>query len=133
VYAIAQQRDGKIIIGGTFTSIGGVSRSRIARLLPSGVLDSSFDPGTGADDVIRTVALQPDDGKICDRSVSSRAFNEQVRYRFSATASNGALDPDFAPAVDYNVTCSLVQTNGQIVIGGGFHIITASLGFMSRA
>src|SRR6266404_6292486 len=41
VYAIAQQPDGKIIIGGTFTTIGGVPRNRVARLQTSGALDAS--------------------------------------------------------------------------------------------
>ena len=32
VYTIAVQGDGKILIGGTFTSVGGTARNRIARV-----------------------------------------------------------------------------------------------------
>lgn len=46
--AIHVQGDGRILIGGSFTTIGGVSRNGIARLNADGTLDSSFDPGTGA-------------------------------------------------------------------------------------
>ena len=38
------QADGKILIGGGFTTIGGVARNRIARLNPDGSLDTGFDP-----------------------------------------------------------------------------------------
>ena len=48
VYALAVQADGKIIIGGRFSSFDGVSRSRIARLNSDGTLDEGFNPGSGS-------------------------------------------------------------------------------------
>ncbi len=60
VDALALQPDGKIVIGGKFTSVGGVERKRIARLKPDGALDASFDPGTGATWTVFAVTLQPD-------------------------------------------------------------------------
>jgi uncharacterized delta-60 repeat protein len=60
IYTMALQRDGKILIGGGFNSVNRVARSRLARLLPNGSLDSRFDPGAGADDRINAMALQPD-------------------------------------------------------------------------
>ena len=44
VYSIVVQSDGKILIGGDFTTIGGVTRNRIARLNPDGSLDTTFNP-----------------------------------------------------------------------------------------
>ena len=46
--ALAVQRDGKILIGGTFTSVQSVLRSYVARLNADGSLDQTFDPGEGA-------------------------------------------------------------------------------------
>lgn len=43
------QADGKIILGGLFTRVGGVNRNRVARLLPNGEVDLGFDPGVGGD------------------------------------------------------------------------------------
>ena len=60
---MAVQPDGKILIGGYFTSVGGVSRNKIARLNADGTLDISFDPGDGANNSVNSVALQSD-GKI---------------------------------------------------------------------
>ena len=63
VHALALQSDGKVLIGGTFTSYNGTPRNRIARLNADGSLDASFNPGTGADTSVRALALQPD-GKL---------------------------------------------------------------------
>ena len=60
VQALALQPDGKVLIGGSFTSVNGTNRIRLARLNADGSLDGSFDPGTGADGMVRYLALQPD-------------------------------------------------------------------------
>jgi hypothetical protein len=52
-----------VLIGGSFTSINGTNRNGIARLNINGSLDSSFNPGTGADGLVRSILLQPD-GKV---------------------------------------------------------------------
>ena len=44
VYSIALQADGKILLGGRFTTIGGVQRNYIARLNADGTLDTGFNP-----------------------------------------------------------------------------------------
>ena len=42
--ATAVQPDGKILIGGFFTSVLGVTRNNIARLNTDGTLDMAFNP-----------------------------------------------------------------------------------------
>src|SRR6185295_2728148 len=59
VRSLAVQPDGKIIIGGLFTTYSGTSRNRIARLNADGSLDTSFDPGTGASSTVMSTTLQP--------------------------------------------------------------------------
>ena len=44
VHSIVVQADGKILVGGVFTSIGGQTRNRIARLDPTTGLADSFNP-----------------------------------------------------------------------------------------
>ena len=49
VTALALQTDGKIVIGGSFTSFNGTARNRIARLNSDGTLDTTFlAAGSGA-------------------------------------------------------------------------------------
>ncbi|MCI0475522.1 MAG: delta-60 repeat domain-containing protein, partial [Anaerolineales bacterium] len=58
VYALALQADGKILIGGDFTSVGGTTRNYVARLNANGTLDDSFDPNPNVP--VRALALQSD-------------------------------------------------------------------------
>jgi len=121
VYAVARQADGKILIGGTFTSVSSVPRGRIARLLANGALDTSFDPGTGADDVVRSISIQSD-GKIVIGGWFSQ-INGATRYRCARLNANGTVDPAFKADADGQVTSSLVLPDGRIVIGGGFFTV----------
>jgi hypothetical protein len=57
------QNDGNILLSGVFTYFNDTPLNRIARLNENGSLDLSFAPGSGFDEVVRTIALQPD-GKI---------------------------------------------------------------------
>ena len=42
IHSTALQTNGRVLIGGRFTSYHGIPRNRIARLFSNGVLDSSF-------------------------------------------------------------------------------------------
>ena len=55
------QPDGKILIGGSFTTVLGVTRNNIARLNTDGTLDTAFNPN--ANDDVYSIAVQAD-GKI---------------------------------------------------------------------
>jgi len=67
VYSVAVESEGKVVIGGAFTSVNGTTRNRIGRLNDDGNLDDSFRPGPadqvsqfGPDNVVRAVAIQGD-------------------------------------------------------------------------
>ena len=61
VYTLGLQADGKILIGGKFTTVNGVARSRIARINIDGSIDSFFN--FSVSDAVRSLAIQKD-GKI---------------------------------------------------------------------
>jgi uncharacterized delta-60 repeat protein/uncharacterized repeat protein (TIGR01451 family) len=63
VLALAVQPNNSIILGGAFQHFNLISRNSIARLTSSGALDPGFNPGTGFDDIVYSLVLQPD-GKI---------------------------------------------------------------------
>jgi len=56
VLALAVQTDNHIMIGGSFSSVNGVSRHYISRLNTDGTLDSTFNPGLGADNTVNALA-----------------------------------------------------------------------------
>ncbi len=72
VLATAVQPDGKILIGGNFTTVLGVARNNIARLNTDGTLDTAFDPN--ANNSVYSIAVQAD-GKI----LAGGWFHEQHR------------------------------------------------------
>src|SRR5690606_6433803 len=63
VEKIILQPDGKILVGGWFTSYNGQNQKNIIRLNTDGSIDTSFSIGTGFNASVRTIALQSD-GKI---------------------------------------------------------------------
>jgi len=120
VFEIVIQPDGKILIGGIFTAVGGVTRNRIARLNADGTLDTSFDPGSGANQTIQTISLQPD-GKILVGG-DFTSFNGVARNRLARLNSDGSLDTSFNPGTGANnsVRAIAVLSNGKILVGGLF-------------
>ena len=44
VRSLAIQPDGKILVAGSFTALGGTARNNIARIHASGTLDTAFNP-----------------------------------------------------------------------------------------
>jgi uncharacterized delta-60 repeat protein/uncharacterized repeat protein (TIGR01451 family) len=120
VFAIALQPDGKIVVGGDFTSINGTSRNRIARLNPDGSLDLSFDPGAGVDDSVRAIAVQSD-GRI----VIGGAFhniNGVTLNHIARLNAGGSVDQTFNPGIGANdlVTSITLQPDTRIILGGQF-------------
>src|SRR6266849_6459360 len=62
VYSLAVQADGKILVGGAFTTLGGQSRNYIGRLNADGTLDTNFNPGAagGTSPYVFSLAVQAD-------------------------------------------------------------------------
>src|SRR5262249_25138829 len=63
VYSIVLQNDGKILLGGLFTSVGGTNRNYLARLNPDGSIDTNFAIGSGLNYAVYSLAQQSD-GKL---------------------------------------------------------------------
>ncbi len=120
VYAIAIQKDGRIVIGGDFTEFNGRPRNRVARLNEDGSLDPTFNPGAGPDSGIRALTVQKDE-KILLGGVF-KYFNDTPRNRIARLNVNGSLDMSFDPGAGFNdIVRSLdVQPDGKILAAGHF-------------
>ncbi|MBK7268335.1 MAG: T9SS type A sorting domain-containing protein [Flavobacteriales bacterium] len=120
VSSITVQADGKILIGGSFIEYDGTARIRVARLHSDGSLDTSFDPGAGAEDAVGRIALQPD-GKIVIAG-SFTTYNGTSRIRIARINSDGSLDTSFDPGAgaDEGIYTLALQTDGKVVVGGIF-------------
>jgi len=120
VYAVALQSDGKVIIGGVFTGYNGVTVNRIARLHTNGVLDDTFNIGTGTNDRVIYASVQADDKVIINGRFTS--YSGTTTNRIARMHSNGVLDTDFNVGTGANnvVYTTSIQSDGKVIIGGGF-------------
>ncbi len=122
--AMALQPDGKVLIGGGFTSVNATAMNRISRLMSDGTLDRAFDPGSGADATVRSIALQPD-GKVLIGG-SFTTVNGTTIGRIARLHSDGSLDASFIPRVDISegvltsVSSLALQPDGRVLIVSDF-------------
>src|SRR5437660_12009999 len=124
VKALAVQPDGKIIVGGTFSSLGGggtgtTTRKRIGRLNSDGTLDTNFNPG--ANDIVDALAVQGD-GKIVVGGFFTTlgGGGTIVGDRIGRGKSDGTLATSFDPGANAEITCLALQADGKRMVGGSF-------------
>lgn len=123
INSIDVQTDGKVLIGGLFTSYDGIARNRIARLNSDGSLDLTFNPGTGSNGQVLSVSVQ-NTGKILIGG-SFTSYNGIGRGRIARINSDGSLDISFdtgsgASSAVYSVT---TQIDGKVVLAGDFSFV----------
>jgi uncharacterized delta-60 repeat protein len=136
VDAIALQPNGQIVLGGDFTSVGGISgQDHIARLNTDGSLDTTFDPGSGVNGSVYAIGIQPDNNIVVGGNFTQA--NGQSLNNIARLTSTGALDANFfcgigldGPVYSLNVqtnaifsttnSSTVVQTNFTVYVGGQF-------------
>lgn len=124
IYDIAIQTDGKILVGGNFSVMNGVTISQIIRLNTDGTKDDSFIPSISG--IVRSIALQPD-GKIMVATGASAYVNEHTQRYVFRLNPNGSIDPTFDTGVNgfpggsYYVGKIAIQADGKILAGGTFY------------
>lgn len=130
VYATTIQSDGKIIIGGNFTSYNGTPRRSIVRINTSGAVDTSFDPGTGVngyDSSVYSIAVQNNGKVIIGGAFTS--YNNTSRNSLVRVNANGTLDGYFNPIVNVSggIGVTAIQNDGKIIVSGRFQITKDSI------
>lgn len=102
------QTDGKILVGGEFTSINGTARNRIARLNSDGSLDTTFNPGSGANGTVFAIttstASYPSyiSGIIIGGDFTS--YNGTNRGRVALLSTSGSLNTGYLNSSGANGT-----------------------------
>ena len=118
--ALALTKDGKILIGGAFTTVNGLPRNRIVRLNSDGSVDSTFDPGAGPNVSVWSIFAQ-NDGKVLIGG-TFQSVNHVSRNHIARLNADGSLDTSFDPGqgADNTVLAIAVDDRGKIFIGGSF-------------
>ena len=117
---IAVQSDGKILIGGSFTTHNSVTKNRLLRLNSDGTVDNTFDIGTGFNLSVTSIFVQSD-GKIIVGGTFT-LYEGITKTRIIRLNSNGSIDNTFNAETGFNNTVRdiIVQSNSLIYVGGLF-------------
>lgn len=136
---VAVQPDGKIILGGKFTSSGSTTTNCIARINNDGTLDTTFNPGgvgalfgyqDGYNYVTNVSKIKLlSDGKIMIIG-NFGAYNGVARRNIARLNADGTLDLTFNPGTGFDelgttsypptlITMTL-QPDGKLLVGGKF-------------
>jgi hypothetical protein len=126
IFSIALAPNNKVLIGGSFRFINGISRSGVARLNNDGSLDLTFNPGTGANGIVYTLCALTNGSVFIGGDFLT--VNGTNRSRYALLQANGAVDPFFDATVgaDNTVFASLVTPDQKIIIGGDFTTVAGA-------
>jgi uncharacterized delta-60 repeat protein len=138
-YAVVLQPDGRIVLGGSSNTGGGIGRIfgadnlALARYLPNGLSDPSFGDGGkvvvdagSMQESIRALALQPDGAIVAAGRTNGEKRGDLLLARF---LSHGELDPNFGGpqaglaindlgTAEEGLTAVALARDGSIIAGG---------------
>jgi uncharacterized delta-60 repeat protein len=122
VSAMIQQPGGKLVIAGFFDHVNGVPRNGLARLLPTGELDLSFNAAElqprGQNYYISALALQLDGKILVGGDFDVAPWGERAIVRLNA---DGTVDRSFASPLNHQEHGCwelAVQPDGKILMAG---------------
>lgn len=116
INSIVLQSDGKIIVGGAFSMFNGNTQNRIIRLNNDGSIDSTFNIGTGFNNVANSIRIQPD-GKILVAG-NFTSYNTNTNNYIVRLNTDGSEDLSFlnTSSFSYNITKVDLQSDGKILV-----------------
>jgi uncharacterized delta-60 repeat protein len=124
-----QPADGKILAIGYFSTVSGVARGNIVRLMRDGTVDPMFIPASIDVGEVNAITVQPDQKIILGGDFGVNGARTLGVARLN---SDGSVDSDFKAsgfALTAAIRCLSVQTDGSIILSGGFRI---GSGFFSK-
>lgn len=114
------QNDGKVIIGGAFTSINGMTRNRIAEINADGSLDETFS-GLAFDNDVYDLRILPNNKILAIgqfKSYGKSAANGLIQFNLDGTIeSTLAQEQGFSNGHGKHIS---IQEDGKIVLSGVF-------------
>jgi len=136
VFALALQPDGRLLLGGVFTAVGGFVRTGLARLNADGSLDNTFNTDIkflATASYVKAVAVQPD-GKVLATGIFAPT-NGAPSGSIARFNADGSWDPSFQPNLwpfvqpgdcvpgfgcwqSVEATSVLILPDGKVLVGG---------------
>lgn len=109
--------NGEIYVYGFFDRVNGVARSRLARLLPTGALDDTFNPGTGPNNSVYAVTVMSNGQLVIGGDFT--AYNGTPAGRIARLTASGALDTSFATGSGFSSQIGFLAElpEGKLFVG----------------
>jgi uncharacterized delta-60 repeat protein len=130
IAVLVMQRDGKILVGGGFSSLGYLFRSNFIRLNSDGTGDATFK-FTNANSGVFAILEQPD-SRILIGGLFTQ-INAELHSYIARLNADGTPDPTFTNSASGNlsggslgVTTIERAPNGNILLGGTFTSVDSS-------
>jgi uncharacterized delta-60 repeat protein len=132
ILAMDLQSDGKIILGGSFTSFNGTSVGRIIRLNTIGTIDQTFNNAkTGfANGIVQVIRFTTEGVYVAGSFTGDYNGIVAKLNRLTLLKSNGDLDSNFdnvtglASSTFYTIEKAI---DGQLFLGGSFTVYDATV------
>jgi uncharacterized delta-60 repeat protein len=120
IHALMATPDDNLLIGGSFTNVGRVPAMRVARLLPSGAIDPTFNTGEGPDGDVLALAIDQQMRVILGGSFSHVGNRPQPGIT--------RLHPDGSPDESFQVYGSIngpvravaADSANRVIVAGAF-------------
>jgi uncharacterized delta-60 repeat protein len=123
VWTLALDSDGRVVIGGDFTSVGGVTRMHVARLNSNGAVDGSFLPTNTLNGSVLALAVQTNNAVVIGGTFNGGNYGPSWNARLNP---DGTTDTSFASIPNGSVNAVAVQPDGRILIGGTFTTVNGA-------
>ena len=120
LYCLAVDSQGRVLVGGNFTSVSGQVRTNLARFNSDASLDTNFSAIAGTDDTVWSIALEAYGKVVIGGSFTK--VNGLANNYVAKLNDDGTLDPGFntGSGPDDDVYSVVLQADGKIVLGGRF-------------
>ena len=117
---ITLQSDGKILVGGGFSTYSGVTRNAIIRLNTGGTIDNTFTIGSGLNQVPNSIVVQPDNKILVGGGFST--YSGVTRNFIVRLNTGGTIDNTFTIGTGFDaiVYSIILQPDNKILVGGSF-------------
>lgn len=129
VFALAQEQNQKIVVGGAFTLVNGANYNYMVRLMPDGTTDTTVFTafGSGFNDSVFALAMQSDQKILAAGNFTE--FNGVPHNRIVRLKSSGAIDPtiNFGSGADGFINTLVIQPDNKILVGGGFQVFDGQI------
>lgn len=116
VRAAVADGEGGWYIAGSFTSVNGTTRQRVAHILPDQALDPNFSLSVNS----TVYALALDDDHLYIGGSFTEVEGISVQRAVRANKVTGSLDNNWLPAIDNGTVHRIIKIEDEVYVGGSF-------------